>query len=85
VRAYVYARAHARTRTHTHTHTQGPILNNALRFLENYDRYGKMFQKLYGSEEAEGTIDLTLSGVVKVRSRSYRFFKMEHHIFDSRI
>lgn len=26
------------------------ILNNALRFLENYDKYGKMFQTKVGSE-----------------------------------
>jgi len=30
-------------------------------------------------------INLTLGGVVKVRSRSDQFFKMEHHIFDTRI
>jgi len=46
-----------------------------------------MFQtqvKWFG-EGQEGTIDLILDDVVKVRSRFYRFFKMKHRIFYSKI
>ena len=38
-------------------------------------------QKLYGSEGKESIIDLTLNGIVKVRSRSHQFFFIEYYIF----
>jgi len=45
-----------------------------------------MFQiKVAWVERREYIIDLILGSVVKVRSRSHPFFKMDHHIFDFRI
>jgi len=54
-----------------HIYTGCPSLNNALRFLESYGRYGKMFQTKivwFGWRYKKiCTIDLTLDGVVKIK------------------
>jgi len=52
------------------------ILNNTLRFLENYGRYGKMFQRevVWFGGGQEDIIDLTV-GDVKIRSNYIDFLK----------
>ena len=70
--------------------TRYPILNNALRFLENYGRYEKMFQRkvmVVGSSEGDTKtyIDLSLDSVISDQGHIDFFFFMEHPIFDGRI